>query len=718
MDTKLKSSPKIFWILSCVVIGICACVVPTFYPMWGSRAEEEVEGIYNRYEEIAGTLDPIVDGSYILYNEYKDGIPENEIRDEFYNSNFYLLRKYMDYGMFDENGEMLEGSAKSKEGKLLKEDTNYGVRVEIPFGTDEGGIKVDSGYLERNGQYYLEEHFIDRQEYIEEKLAYGRLENIARPENVTFIYGITEENLQAYLTWKENDYWGTDGKYAYRISSNPTFMGALAAFFGVLFLAALLLPRWRGKDAPYIFKAPLEIVICGWGLAFGFVDGMALLSWKGWGWLSNESAFPAWYAVSFLAWAAYFAVVYWFFVCLREMFVLKGVYFKERCLTVRVIRHFRKENAARTNENGERKSRIRGIWLNVKNWCRKQYDNLLHLDFQDKTNSVILKIVIINFIVVSIFTVFWVFSIWGVAVYSIFLFIFLRKYLRQIQEQYRNILSTTNQLAEGHLDVEITGDAGVFAPVQEELVKIQKGFKRAVEEEVKSERMKTDLITNVSHDLKTPLTAIITYVDLLKNEKDEETRKEYIEVLEKKSARLKVLIEDLFEISKATSKNVTMNFMELDVVGLLKQAGLEYDRNFKEANLEVKWNLPEEKALLVLDGAKTYRIFENLIVNITKYALPHTRVYIEAESREKDVVVRMKNVSATELNFDAEEITGRFVRGDVSRNTEGSGLGLAIAKSFTELQNGTLKITTEADLFRVEITFFRPGGAAQETLNQ
>ena len=194
--------------------------------------------------------------------------------------------------------------------------------------------------------------------------------------------------------------------------------------------------------------------------------------------------------------------------------------------------------------------------------------------------------------------------------------------------------------------------------MKEEIQKIQKGFKKAVEEEVKSERMKTELITNVSHDLKTPLTAIITYVDLLKSEEDPEKRKEYLEVLERKSLRLKVLIEDLFEISKATSKNVTMNFMKVDIVGLLKQVGLECDRKIKEADLDFRWNLPEEKVVLLLDSQKTYRVFENLIVNITKYGMPHTRVYIDLIEQENGVTVTMKNVSAAELNFNPDEDHG------------------------------------------------------------
>ena len=210
----------------------------------------------------------------------------------------------------------------------------------------------------------------------------------------------------------------------------------------------------------------------------------------------------------------------------------------------------------------------------------------------------------LNFTVIFVISMFWMYGIWVLIIYSVGLFIFLRKYLNKVQEQYQGILKSTNQLAEGNLDFPITGDVGIFAPVQNELKRIQTGFKKAVSEEVKSERMKTDLITNVSHDLKTPLTAIITYVDLVKNETDEEKRKEYIGVLERKSLRLKVLIEDLFEISKATSRTVTLHYMKIDIVDLLKQVGLEYDSNIRKANLEMKWNLPEHKIVLCWTARK------------------------------------------------------------------------------------------------------------------
>lgn len=218
--------------------------------------------------------------------------------------------------------------------------------------------------------------------------------------------------------------------------------------------------------------------------------------------------------------------------------------------------------------------------------------------------------------------------------------------------------------------------------------------------------MKTELITNVSHDLKTPLTAITTYIELLKKEDiTEEERRSYIDTLERKSLRLKVLIEDLFEVSKANSNNIVLNKMELDVVNLIKQVSIEHVDKMKERGLELKWNVPEEKVLLMLDNQKTYRIFENLFVNVVKYAMPNSRVYLEVRKKASLVEIILKNMSADEIHISGDEITERFVRGDSSRNTEGSGLGLAIAKSFTEAQGGEFHVEVDGDLFKVVILF-------------
>jgi signal transduction histidine kinase len=296
----------------------------------------------------------------------------------------------------------------------------------------------------------------------------------------------------------------------------------------------------------------------------------------------------------------------------------------------------------------------------------------------------------------------------GAILYSILLYVILKKKCAEIQECYRKLLEVTSAIAEGDLNVSVEEDMGLLNPVRDELAAIQNGFKKAVEEEVRSRNMKTELITNVSHDLKTPLTAIITYVDLLKKEDlTDEERRSYVETLDKKSQRLKVLIEDLFEVSKATTDNITMNFEDVDLVSLIKQVRLESEEKIEESTLDFRWNLPDEKCILSLDPQRTFRVVDNLIQNILKYAMPHSRVYIDLKDESGEVTVSFKNISATEMNFSAEEITERFVRGDLSRNTEGSGLGLAIAQSFTELQNGTLQVETDGDLFKVTIRFVR-----------
>ena len=300
----------------------------------------------------------------------------------------------------------------------------------------------------------------------------------------------------------------------------------------------------------------------------------------------------------------------------------------------------------------------------------------------------------------------WFFGIPVVILYSIVLFFVIRKYVDKISEKYSKLREATSKIAQGKLDVNIEEDLGLFEPFKEDLKEIQKGFKKAVDEEVKSQKMKTDLISNVSHDLKTPLTAIITYADLLKGENlSEEKRKQYVDTLDRKAQRLQVLIEDLFEMSKATSGNITLNIENIDVVALMKQTLLELEDKLEEAKLSVRKNMPEGKVILPLDSQRTFRVFENLVINMTKYAMPNSRVFIDIFENENDVQIVMKNMAAEEITFNVDTIAERFVRGDESRNTEGSGLGLAIAKSFVELQNGKFNISVDGDLFKVTIIF-------------
>ena len=308
--------------------------------------------------------------------------------------------------------------------------------------------------------------------------------------------------------------------------------------------------------------------------------------------------------------------------------------------------------------------------------------------------------------IISIFCLTFIFGLPVVIIYSVGLFVFLNKKLKKVESDYSKLLTVTNELAEGNLDVQVNQDLGIFNSFKDEVVNIQGGLKKAVENEVKSQRMKTDLIANVSHDLKTPLTSIITYVDLLKDETlSQEKRQQYLETLDQKSHRLKILIEDLFEMSKASSGNISMNLQMVDVVSLMKQTLLETEDKIQASGLVIRRQFPDYKVMLSLDSERTFRVFENLITNMAKYAMSGTRAYVDVVDTEESVQIIFRNMSAEEITVNVDELVERFVRGDQSRHTEGSGLGLAIAKSFVELQNGSFEVLIDGDLFKVIITF-------------
>lgn len=247
------------------------------------------------------------------------------------------------------------------------------------------------------------------------------------------------------------------------------------------------------------------------------------------------------------------------------------------------------------------------------------------------------------------------------------------------------------------------GDIKDFA---ESLNNINNGLQLAINDKMKSERFKTELITNVSHDIKTPLTSIVNYVDLIKKEECDNLKiNEYIEVLDRQSNRLKKLIEDLVEASKAQTGNLTVELTKCNLSLLINQAVGEFSQKLEDKNLKVIQSILDDEIYIMADGRRLWRVFDNLLNNICKYAMGGTRVYIEMTTAEDKAVISFKNISSTPLNLTGEELTERFVRGDRSRNTEGSGLGLSIAKSLTELQNGSFNIETDGDLFKAIIIF-------------
>lgn len=347
-------------------------------------------------------------------------------------------------------------------------------------------------------------------------------------------------------------------------------------------------------------------------------------------------------------------------------------------------------------------SLIGSICGNVK----RRFEKLSEVDLSDKTDTVLLKYVLIQMVIVGVIACFWSFGIVLSVLYSVLLFFYIRKKLKKVQKDYQVLLKEAHQLADGRFDEEITQDVGIFNALGEEFKNVRTGFEKAVCEEMKSQNMKTELISNVSHDLKTPLTGIKNYAELLGQDNvSGQDKQVYLENLQHYIDRLNNLIEDLFEVSKVNSGNIELNPVELNVVALIQQAQAETEDLLKQKNLTVILDAPENGIVQALDGDKTYRIFENLFTNIAKYTLPGTRVYVSATAQPEYTEIVFKNISEAQMNFTPEEIVERFVRGDKSRHESGSGIGLAIVKSFTEVQNGTFSIEIDGDLFKAVVRF-------------
>ena len=305
--------------------------------------------------------------------------------------------------------------------------------------------------------------------------------------------------------------------------------------------------------------------------------------------------------------------------------------------------------------------------------------------------SIILACTMWSGIGLLVLIAFWVWTYYKLLQYN--------KKVQKINEALRNIY-------EGNPNVKLNEEEleGTLKIMAKYINDIAGGFTNAIEQSLKSERLKTELITNVSHDIKTPLTSIINYVDLLKKEDINNAQiEQYIAVLDKKSQRLKKLIEDLVEASKVSSGNVKLNMEVINLKELLNQTIGEFEDKLDKKNLKIEMDLPNENVLIKADNRYLYRVIENVFSNISKYALEGSRVYIKLEKQKEEVYLEFKNISKDKLNISAEELMQRFVRGDKSRYTEGSGLGLFIAESLTELQGGKFKIDIDGDLFKVEI---------------
>lgn len=503
-------------------------------------------------------------------------------------------------------------------------------------------------------------------------------------QNTSFVFAI-HSNDNYGESWR--DYW--EERNAYMQSGYSIgVMGILAAMV-ILALVLQNIPVFELRKNR-LFRLPTELVVWATGVGFAATGAFAISDFgvytmtnelvEDFGAIGFGNAAQA--AATVFIWLFWFCFAfcwYWAAASVLPYLTHPVRMLRENMLCIQFCRW------------------MKNLWLKFWRWATD-------VEVDEKLTRNIWKVVGLNGAIVAFLCCIWFGGVVGAVIYTILLYVLIKKKCGEIQENYEKLLQVTRTIAEGDLNVSTEKDMGLFNPIRDELTAIRNGFSKAVNDEVRSRNMKTELITNVSHDLKTPLTAIITYVDLLKKtDITEEQRNDYIDTLDRKSQRLKVLIEDLFEVSKATTDNIVMNFDAVDLVSLVKQVRLENEDKIRESTLDFRWNLPEEKCILTLDPQRTFRIIDNLVQNILKYSMPHSRVYIDMKDMELEVRISFKNMSAAEMNFSPEEITERFVRGDLSRNTEGSGLGLAIAQSFTELQNGTFQVETDGDLFKVTI---------------
>ncbi len=752
LDTKLKNMRKLKNSIIILCALIPALILVALYPkmeaaMIKQQKEWQKEMEENRPSEntiwLQGNfINYAVEASYYIYgqllqeklNSAVDFSVLNEygwINDYYYvnDQTFYyaelsdvtgpLIKKNTEKdisSLLDDSSGKLPVNMKKDgiKGYLVLDYDAYGQLADIRYAFDDdinynnGFYREASSSMEQyliNGQYYIDtvsqdlsrssDSAVDLNEYRES--AYEPSYKQVCPKNFKVVFALYESDFLYEEQYIDH--------YSWNASSYYFDMGAawiVLALALVVALVAIILPFIKKLETGWekLFSMPLEVILilmsCGIAGAAGMFMGMSHTTLTGLQMISAErpinfigssltaeTLYGILLVLNFLGWAVLFFIEYVVVASLRQFFCGPSYYLKNRLLIVSILGWFKKP-------------------------LKKMYKYVTDIDINDRLTSSIFKIVAVNFGILVILCSLWFFGIAGLLVYSIALFVLLRKYGEQLRNRFKSILNATNQMAEGNLKITMEEDLGFFQPLGKELEKVQQGFAKAVAEEAKSQNMKTELITNVSHDLKTPLTAIITYVDLLKKEGiTEDERNAYIATIDQKSQRLKVLIEDLFEMSKANSGNIQMHFMDVDVVNLMKQVRLEMEEKIADSDLSFRWNLPEKHVMLSLDGQRTYRIFENLLNNILKYSLSHTRVYIDILDLGTEVQILFRNISAVELEDEGWHLTERFVRGDASRKTEGSGLGLAIVKSFVELQNGKLNIDVDGDLFKVSITWPR-----------
>lgn len=647
---------------------------------WKNSMQESVTRVYAAIEERLNTLSqtmqqqPYSDFDYWIQDQETGTIVTNTLQTDSEQS-FSVEEYAVWYSMtYDAAGNVLISGAADSDTDTLAKTLYESAR--------KGLYEAYIGNSLENYMDYVDSDWI------------SQVENVVRsyggPKSCTVIYGIKQNQWENMIA---GNLYYDQFSILYRQYETDDLRLIYLGICVLLFLWGFFCGNPRSKEKRrerQVFRIPAEAAVLGCVFCLGMCENVME-------WAVNlyQEHNPHYYLRTWWSWPDILAYG-------ANVLVIAGLFF----LTAYLGCCIGEVRLLGIREYLRRRIAVFRVW----NWCKERircyYQTLVSLDITRNTRKQVIRLLLINAVVVLMLCTMWFAGWFGVIIYTLLLYFVIKKYISDLQKKYSILLRATNEIANGNLDVKIEEHLGIFEPFKPQIYRIEEGFQKAVEEEVKSQRMKTELITNVSHDLKTPLTAIITYVNLLKEDNvTEEQRKQYLQVLDQKSLRLKALIEDLFEVSKANSKNITLNLVDVDIVNLLRQVEFEQEDRLAEKHLTVRLRLPEEKLLVRLDSQKAYRIYENLFGNIVKYAMEGTRIYVDLECAEGEVTVKLKNITEQEITVSPEELTERFVRGDASRNTEGSGLGLAIVRSFTELMGGRFSITVDGDLFTASTTW-------------
>lgn len=716
MDTKLKSNKTAISIIIIMTILIASIGMVLVYP---NIKKDSDKFSYNVYEENYNLIDSIEKSIYSLYYKLYDE-NNNKIRpselmlelkpgvDSTYTEDKMVARDSFDEDI-DQNNEYINSNLRNleycvldKENKLVKQNMNLALNSLDGDKSNSLKEKLKNKYsfymildFDDKGNMKIEDIYGVNKNKIEHQLSIGSENNLfdydvdsnynLKPiKNMKYVYAIPK-NLKYIDDISNSEQRAKDYSYT---KASYLFINIAITF---VILVAIIIPYKELKEIKIfkkIFNIPIEILLIVIYLTYIYIycESNQLIIKT----VNNDSIIK----FTQLQVSQDFSNIVNYLLNVAYWSVLFSIVF----ISIVLLKHILKSN---TKKYLKENSLIYKISNSIINKLKDAYN----IEIGRENNKKLITILLINLIVVGLICATWFFGlVLLLPIYTICLYMIIKKKYSIINKDYKKLLNITKDIANGNLNTNLEEDLGTFNLLKNEIGNIQIGFKKAVDEEVKSQKMKTELISNVSHDLKTPLTSIITYVDLLKDENlSDEKRKLYIDTLDRKSERLRVLIDDLFEVSKANSGNVSLNIVDVDIVSLMKQTLLEVEDKMKSSNLTLRNNFPDEKVILKLDSQRMFRVFENLLINITKYAMPNSRVYIDIIDKTNKVEISFKNMTAEEITFNVNELVERFVRGDKARNTEGSGLGLAIAKSFVELQGGSIDVSIDGDLFKVVI---------------